>query len=68
MRLLKNNVIKIRDLPDKDIENIIIDHLKKTNRPEYPINIALKYSLDPEKVIEVTKKLLMEKKIKIVED
>jgi len=68
MRLLKNNVIKIRDLPDKDIENIIIDHLKKTNRPEYPINIALKYSLDPKKVIDITNNLIKQGKIKCIED
>lgn len=58
------DIIEIQELPDKNIEKIILKFLKKHGNEEiYPSDIAFAYDLDAKKVFEICKKLKKEGKI-----
>ena len=56
--------VKIRELPDKVIEVIILDYLgRNRGKTVYPSDIAFAYNLDAKKVFDICQKLKEEGKI-----
>jgi len=60
------DIIEVRDLPDEEIEKLVMEYLDKHEKG-YPSEIAEEYGLDPYQVLKVMERMEAEGKIEAVE-